>query len=581
MRFSTLRRFVHVPLIMLCVSCAADSDPPLDDTDGKNDGPNGDGPARTSLMGIQLFEGYNRMLDLGLSPCVVPGAVEIKPGGSQDLTRITLVSSREELAKQLGVDLGLKFKFAVVDASAGVNFLNTFKATNTSVNVLVQAQQTYTKTNEGPDGLKTQVALTDKASTLLTTNPPQFLAECGNKYVSGVTYAAETSMLLQFNTTSEEQAEQLKANIGLTVNVPVVNAGGDFGLNLANEAKKQGVKVTMSVVAEGFSNNGENAINFVQSLLGQNLTAETFTNLKTVRDEMKKSIDGDICRDGGGTDCGPAPTNRVRWARPSTVHLRPYTAVSNLPVPNGLNRISKAVEAANDYVRALAALQNRMEANYLDEIAPFQLARKNNNVAYSVRDPAAPQYKIGELDRLAGEWEDKFRPEGVLGVGTLNKKIQQKLVACWNAVRDGAIEEECVGEADALKESIDADAALTQYKDQARISPVRFKVTPLIKGDQAAVECTKQKDSRGLAMRLATWDETQRLGIVVALGAFPRSTLDEFMVWTEHSAQTCTLGTQRRTFRNTPTGDHGAFCRNTNDLFPAVCVPTTGPFPGS
>jgi hypothetical protein len=576
-----LRRLLVLPLIIGCASSdSSDSEQTDWEGDGRSDDPSAAGLAVTSQRGLTMYQGYNRLLDLGLPQCVEPTVDKIKPGDVDERFDVTLIGSREQLADKLGVDLGIKFKFLVVDANAGVNFLKTYNQTTSSVAVLFRLRQSYGLTSEAP------VNLTATALSLLETNPAGFLAKCGNMYLKGVNYRAETNMLVQFNAVDEATAQNLKANLGLTVNIPAAPSGM-LNVALENAAKTNGVSVSISVGSEGFLLNNQPATGaLVSTFLGGALTAATFEKLDQLRNAMAQSILDDMCRDGGGTNCGGGPsTSGTRFARLSRVLLAPYITANNSPVPSstwdGYEEIATFLENADKYLRTLSKLQNDMEAAYLDEIQPFLTASASGNVNFGIRAPAAPIFTMSGLTAIAKDFAARFRPDDGVTIGTINAPLNEKLRKCWNGATQGSLNNcrPASGTVNDMAEVKLAAEALDQYKTTGRISPVRYKTTTPRFASDAAANCAALKDPQGKQMRLATAQEAERLALPIAVASFQRSTVEPQMVWVVNSAQTCTLTTQRMTLKVTASGDHSLFCKDTNTAIPAMCVPGTGPFP--
>ncbi|MGE0871148.1 MAG: hypothetical protein AB7P03_21465 [Kofleriaceae bacterium] len=578
-----LHRIAALSLLASLVACGTESSPPPPWGDGSAaaDDPSAPGLADTSAKTLALHQGYNRLLDLGGKSCVEPASVDESVGDVEEQFDVTLINTREQLAEKLGIDIGVKFKYILVNADADVGLVNTFTESTSSVNLLMRIRQGYGVLNEAP------VTLTDEALALLNSDPDTFLLRCGNLYAKGLRYRAQMHMLIRFDASDETTAQNIKAMLGLGVNVPIP-VGGSVGVNMEKAASMAGVTVGINVSSEGFLLNGTPASGaVVASFINGAVTGETFTKLDEIRNAMSTSILGDMCRDGGGSDCG-GPSANTRFARLSKVLLAPYVSADNSPLPSaswdGYGQMANQLSAANSYLRELGRVQSDLEAAYLDELQPFLSSAQSGAIRFGIAPPAAPVYTLDELTQAATTHADEFRPSSGGSAGSLNQPISDRLAGCWNGANSGTLRN-ChppdgmpIAE---LPEIKTATAALETYKTTARILPLRYRISSLVLGPDAPAACAALRDAANQPMRLATWDEAQRLAVVVSNGTFTRSMAFPYDAWAENSTQTCTLTSQRRSLRNMPSGQHAAYCRDYDVTLPALCVPASGPFPAN
>lgn len=542
--------------------------------DGKADDPTAPGAMATEAGDVTILHGFNKLLDQTAAPCLAPvSGGGYRVGNVEEKFDLSLVGSREELARQLDVDLGLKVKYKVVDAQGSFDLLDSFKSSRTSVTFLLRAVQQYRV-------LSTRaVELVPFARELLAKDPTGFLNQCGNLYINGIKYEAQFHVLIRYEARDEQTANAIKAELAITTPAPI---SGMVKTALDRTAKRADVSVTVGVASRGFLVSGTPASSsVVASLLGSGVSIETFAKVDELRAAMAASIRTDICRDAGGKECdGPGyEANTLRSASPAGVTLVSYEKAVNAPRAgngwNGYEEIRKTLAGADRYLRDYIKLQNQVEAVYLDEVDAFLSAGEARKLEFGLAPPAAPVFHLEELSSTASLWASKFRPE----TGSTTGALDDVILECWSGASSGNYAP-CRGTVSDGPVFRAATADLDSYRRTGRVMPLRFRAIDRGLDYQAARNlCAELVDERGLRMRLPGLDEAERMGIPVAHANLPRAAdPHRYMIWHAHS-QLCGGGPSA--FDNPPdatsTTQH-AKCPAANVQLPTLCVPTTGPF---
>src|SRR5688572_16782416 len=149
-------------LSSLLLACAID-EPAIDDdswTDpGKHDDASAGGITPTQTANARLLDGFNKLIDSNTDSCLVP-AQATPAYNVGDITKpfeLYFISSKQDLARTLGIDLGLKVKYGPTSIGPSLQFLDSFQQSRSAIHLLVAARASYHVTNLRP------VALTDDA----------------------------------------------------------------------------------------------------------------------------------------------------------------------------------------------------------------------------------------------------------------------------------------------------------------------------------------------------------------------------------------------------------------------------------
>lgn len=547
----------------------------------------------TANANVALLGGFDRLFDRTASRCVekLP-ATETAPwtsGAFEPTFALDYVSSREQLAEELGVDLGLKVQHLVGSAELGLQLTRQFRRSTRSVSLLLKARQEYSVVNHA------DLALSDWALQLLKTDLDAFVNRCGTHFVHGIRYAGELVVLITFNANDEESLSGLTSSLGIRAGSRMTpfQVSGDLKVRLSQFAKQEGISVTVQVAGRGFSlSDGTHASDgLIQHIVGSELNAETWTRLDAVRQNLNRSVAMDACRDAGEPECdGPGyDANRFRAAQPTGVELGQYEALygalGEAEVP--LSYVHAQRDRVEEYVRALAGLQEQMEKHFAYDLAPFLEAGAGARAAYNVVPPGLPAFTLQGLTDTANHWADELRPQAGAQVGRQIQALIDTELACWNAAsRD--VDHQCVpaglGAADTPAYRAFQEALL-EYRSTARISPLRFRVGPgSLTFDEAQAFCNEQRDADGARMRLPRRHETPLLAVLVGYGdvnSTDPTTAGRNRIWVDGGGEPCSPEQRTWTYFSVPETDRhdGLTCGGLTERLPLVCVPQAGPDP--
>jgi hypothetical protein len=488
-----------------------------------------DRPYPTFNENLTMLGGFNTLFEKNLAQCVVRDPAFSGPqltiGDVAEDFEILYVGKREDLAREIGVDLGLNVKYAsVVDANAGFNLLNSFKQSSNSVGILLKVRQQYTVSGHGP------ALLTPEALGRLK-NPDEFLAHCGNNYINGIQYEAQLHVLVRFDASSQETANTIKANLGVSGAIGPVPIGGNVQAHFTDTAARDDVSTFVAVASRGFLFSGQPASStLLSTLLGSSVTKDMFDKIDAIRTQMGASVQLDACHDAGQGNCsdgrvGPGyNANAVRYSKPTGVLLGFYDSVQNAPYttdgPNPFDTARNRLDGVEHYVRRFTDLQNRLADVYRDELAPFLGASTGAKYLYQVAPPAAPVATLPELQSQANLWAQRFLPDDGVHVGSSAQGLHDLIVGCWNAASLGRYDR-CVLPAGTDPEDTaayqQAAADLQLYAQTSRILPLQLiQAATTDTYDQAGDFCRSQS-SDGQIYRLPHGvDEVGTLALAVA-----------------------------------------------------------------
>src|SRR3954465_11659920 len=137
-----------------------------------DDGEAGDSALRTdpnaSVLtidpSVQVLSGYNAFLDRATTTkCVIAnGDARVNVGEVRGELYLRQVTTKEDLAKELDVDVSASLKLPKIGGDAGTKLVSTFKRSATTATLGGRRVQSYAVTN------KSELALTEPAKQLLT-----------------------------------------------------------------------------------------------------------------------------------------------------------------------------------------------------------------------------------------------------------------------------------------------------------------------------------------------------------------------------------------------------------------------------
>lgn len=554
--------------------------------------PTGNGARYATTNGnVELLNGIHTLFDRTGGRCVAPAGgqpMQVSVGATTSSFNLVHVSSREELARELGIDFGLKIKYGLTRANASLNLVNSFSRSSRSVSFLLEIDREYGVQNRSP------VLLTDNAAQRLTGDLNAFAQGCGTNYVDGVRYAAQLFVLISYTADSESTASEIKASLGVKAGIGPVGVTGDLKSRLATNAQREGVSVNVRVVSRGFDSgpSGGPTATLVADLVGGGVNDQTFQKIDTIRGLMQDSLRRDVCNDAGQGQCDGAPArgyaaNALRFAEPIGVQLGFYGSADNAPAgaSEALQKMRTNLTLVERVMRDYGELLFRMEGAYRDEIDPFLLAPEARRAFYNVAPPAAPQHSPAELFRIGNEWRQKFYPQIGDPVGWEVQAVMEQMQNCWNRASE-SVSETCVPpgadnavEAEAFKHGL---AELELYRDTARILELRVSIADsLLTHAEAEQYCNDLASPDGVRYRLPTPDEATRLAPLVGWGPIPLSTENpyEMSMMTVDGRCSEDPSMPGAFFYAPPNAEPETWCAGPTRRMAAVCVPRSGPVP--
>ena len=600
-------RLSRVGLVPFCVALACSEAEPEDlatdgpGAEGKADVPTGNGAVLSTGNGnVMLLSGYHSLYDKTHSQCVLADpqlatGTRFMVGDVQRKFEMVYVNSRAELARELGVDLGLKVKYPAVGVDVGFGLLDNFSSTTTSASFLMKISDEYFVRNRHP------MQLTEAAQARLQGGADPFVRTCGTHYVEGVRYGGHLYVLVTFQSADEQTANEIKANLGVDVGYGPGTITGDLKARMASNASRSDVNVTVRVASRGFQTKAGTAANsaVVQDLLTGGINEQTFMIMDQLRLDMQESVARDICRDTGEGQCADGSAapgyfdNVQRMAKPTGVEIGFYEVLPNADHgegPDPFEVIITKLTGVERYVRDFAELQERMTEVYQNEVMPFVDASTSRKATFNVAPPAGAVFDPSVLTDLADVWVDEFYPLTGSQVGWGVQQASEAIKDCWNAA-SVSIEHDCGGEGEVaasettLWKALLAD--LEEYSDTGRILPLRYVVGAAVASPEQARDVCAGLSLAGEPVRLPTKNEVEYLAPLAGYGPIAWDGTAPHEIWYRASSTYtgCDDTEDRQGFPHPlftadPADDSPKFrCAMPQRVIQTICVPNSGPLP--
>lgn len=552
---------------------------------------------------LEIGGGYDLLFDRTTpSPCVrrVDGqAPEVMVTSPHVEIVVDTVSTRDDLARSLGVDMGLHGAYGPVSGSASFKLLDEYSRSNRSVSFLLQVKEGYVARTRN----RSNVELTERAQELLATDLNRFVAECGTDYIDGIRFGAELFVMITFTAESEQDTNEIKTAIEMAARIPAVEAGGELSTTMSENATRQGVTTTIRAVANGFDLietstadgqcadiQGENGESLLATLVSEGVTPGLFNHIDCIKDLMHQSVALDRCRDSGDGSCDGAPSPGyhavgLRHSGRTGVILGRYSATQGAQDPAAFNYINTQRQQVELFVRDINRIRLRTRNVYLDDLRPFLEAPAEERPLYNVISPENVVRTMRELVDVVESWDTLFHPADEQRWGTVDRDLTGLIEACWETAALN-LDHLCmtgVERADSLPECQNALAELERYENTSRISRLDAIVLPepvmfddiVSLGSSAVVSCSEI----AVGYRLPTRSEVQLLDLLVLDGPVPWSPDAPSEVWYADTAD-CgdNLWDVNPTYHATEQG--GEFlCVSRTTSRAAICVPSSGPVP--
>jgi hypothetical protein len=435
----------------------------------------GSGLTATRDLAVQIFDGYNRVVDTPSGRnCVLPQAgqlelAEFRAGGDIITTEIEYVSTREELEQALDIDATAKIKVGPIGGGGSLGFSRELKTSSRSVAILLRSRHVYTVVNQE------RHHLTDEAVAMLESDAPRFVRECGTDYVSGVAYGAELAMLVQIEADSLEERQKVEAKLEASgIKAGPASIDASLGAAFENALKNESVEVSVSVDSRGFVPSVD------LSVLGK-LDADAFGVAAEALAQLRASVLEDECHDQGEFgpgECDGSPArgylaNGARAAVPMGLLRLPFSRTANFPsdqaTVNALLEVTREADAATSSLEAFAEVYDTMVSVWAEEVGAMTTSDAPYDFAiYDTSEELRSDFQFAALMDHAQAWAAAYDPENGSEVEALAEIVDD----CWSRAEFGDF-----SECQTWPEDTDAGrailATLAEY-GQARVRPVEY-----------------------------------------------------------------------------------------------------------
>jgi hypothetical protein len=449
------RAVLPLAIIVAAIGCAS----PATEADESEDALRADPNALvlTQDPSVRLLGSYNAFLDRAPTTGCVADQPAVNVGDVRGEFYLRHVTSKEELAKELEVDIGASLKLPRGSVDASTKLVTSFKRSSTTASFVVRAVRSYAVTSRG------SLALTDPALALLQQgNVPKFIQTCGGSFIKSVRYEAQVVALMQFDAQTEEAAKNIQNTISGGVNgIPrLASASAELKTKSAETAKKNNASLSVTVAATGFlTREGRSVASVVEN---------TFEKIDELRADMNASFDTDLQHDRDGYFA-----NSSRNARPSQAIQASYSQLSNAPANAPYTHITGTLARAEEFFNDVAQHQVRMESVYTDEIERFLTDTRRwggNQFRYNILPN--PKISTTAIVPVVQEYAAKFRPSGTpQPEGTLVLPLRMAIERCLAGAANGDYRA-CETDPIIERAKNEATFALGEYTDKARIVPL-------------------------------------------------------------------------------------------------------------
>lgn len=567
----------------------------------------------TSNNNLKLLFGWDFLHDSSTPTACVeslggPGKPVLvgQPDGAFDMAFVT---TREELASQLELDLAVEATVNGVGVNSKTHLMNKFSRNRRAATYLLKVKSQYAVRT------RHEVELSDSGLDALDNGLSDFFRVCGTHHVSGLRYGAELYVMITFKAENDATANELKQDLGVDAGsaIPGVSASSSVAAKLVQNSMREGVTVDVSVSVRGFGNDSSSDP-VISRLVNDGITPDTFMLLDGVFSSMKTSVAKDACRDAGRDECWTAQEkadvgcggsdeacgyfyNDVRNSVVTGVSAGMYNAMSNWSEPEDgeFQTALRRVQDNEDFLRSLGGLKERMNKVYYSEIRPFAESRGTDKALYNLQPEAEPAQSVDELVDIADEWANEFLPPSTDGTSSLlgvsYQVVEKDWKDCFQATSDDQLFACGPGDVNVLINSINyqmIEAKLLQYHDQGRIVPLGYWASndALVNFNAAKSVCAEESNfgsrSNPIAGRLPTKDEALRLAPLVASGPLDWSDADiSHAIWYSSSLSDGCGDGMMSIMLAAPGEDPTFVCAEEgtvlgDEVLP-VCVPQSGP----
>lgn len=464
----------------------------------------GSGLTSTRDAGVQVFNGYNRVVDAPVGrACVAPttGTVEkakYRAGGDIITTELKFVTTRSELEQSLDIDAQTKLKVGPLGGGAALSTSRSFRTSDRTLSILLRSRHVYTVINQE------RHELTKDALGTLRSDPAKFARECGSDYVAGVAYGAELVMLVQIETASLDEKMAVQTSLEAAgIKAGPATLDPKLGMKFEKALSEQSVHVTAIVESRGF-------VPSVDLSQLSNLDAAAFMIASQAQQQLRTSVELDKCHDQGDSApglCGGGKArgylaNGARAAVPMGVLRQQFQNAANFPseqaIVDGLLASARSADEAISVLEDYAELYDAMVAVHADEVGAMTASDRAFDFAvYDTGTGLREEFDFPKLLARAQTFAKAYEPVS----GSEVKKLANLVAPCWSRAQFGDFAD-CKSRPESLAGGKEILAKFADYAT-GRIRPVfyRFEEDSLEEDD---VMC-------GAGWRAPTKSETSRL----------------------------------------------------------------------
>ncbi|MEZ4446726.1 MAG: hypothetical protein R3B72_47045 [Polyangiaceae bacterium] len=530
---------------------------------------------------------------------------------SRDLS-IELIRKKEELAQKLGIDLKMQARYAVASGNAAVNLLHEFSSSTNAVSYLLSARADYVVRDDVRDGQNLE--LSEAGLEALEAGPATFVARCGTHYAKGVRYGARFYLLITYQALSHGSKAKMDATLGLDGGVV---GSGDIQTRLERAASVEGVNVTIHAASNGFRLNTEQSQEVVKAMESLTVDDQLFSAATDLYFGMVQAVETDYCLDAGEGTCGGKPSpgyfhRNLRDTAVTGVQLGSYHSLQNAGYTGNQNPfavIKERVSTHRQFIRTWSELDVRMDSIYNDEVRPFLDAPSKYKALFNIAPPGTPRRTPDEVYAVASDLEGMLDPPLGGVMGTLRRKIHDRIVACADTINvditasctanDSAVgSEAAIGELQVTETKAYHDVLrfFDDYHQGMRILPLHAAVGKwAVDYDDAQDHCDRiAEDLNGelgeigthepVIYRLALGNEVRSVAPVLSHGNISWSDADiTHATWYTPIDGLKPCGKDFPYFKNEPGNGVASLGCSVNDFWDdvlvPVCVPASGPVP--
>lgn len=562
---------------------------------------------------VALLGSYHELFDKSAdTPCVKyqDGGLYARVSEPARNLSIDMVSSKEDLARKLGVDLNVKARYGVIAGNAAVNLLDEYSSSSNSVSYLLEARNDYV-VRDHVQGDRA-IILSEAGVKALSAGPNEFVRRCGTHYLNAVRYGARFYILITYKAMSHESKLTMDASLGIDGSIA---ASGDIKTRLETTAKQSGVHVTIKTASTGFQLQQAPSGEIIKAFESAKVDQALFSAAAKLYLAMAEAVQQDYCMDSGEAQCkgqqSPGYFNRTRRDTSVTgAQLASYHSLGNATNSAAFGKIKKRVEAVNRYLRAYSETQVRMESIYNDEIRPFLDADQKQKAMYNVAPPGKPLRTPQDVYNVAKKLDELIYPPTGGVMGTLRADIHDRIAACLDAVNVDITAsctkgEQYSGSGQAPNRELEAEETkaynqlygfFDDYHDTKRILPLAVSPAPVAVGyGLAKVQCDvlatvvnrqleKAGSSNKVVYRLPKYSEVLWLAPMLSHGAVKWSGASiANATWYAPEGSKGSCGSDHPYLLNEPGSASATFACAVDDwwddaLVP-LCVPASGPTP--